>query len=157
MALVNLLLLALAAISLVFQLFTPVILNIPAMAVILLAFVLAVIYFRQRRKKTAFPVFAGLHLAVQTLFLLLSFAILFVITLPNEAPEDSPAVVQGIRNILVSQGWLPKPKTVNPPVSAMPRSGVANENVNAPEASAVQITVEDAEKPAAKEAEAQNP
>lgn len=157
MALVNLLLLALAAISLVFQLFTPVILNIPAIAVVLIAFALALLYFRRRRRNTRLPVFAGLNLAVQTVFLLLSIAILVVITIPNESPEDSPAVVQGIRNILVSQGWIAKPKNITLPATPKPQDEAANGSVNAPDASAVQITVEDAEKPAAKEAEAQNP
>ncbi|MFZ5627698.1 MAG: hypothetical protein ACOY5B_01115 [Spirochaetota bacterium] len=157
MALVNLLFLALAAIALVFQLFTPIILNIPAIAVILLAFVLAALYFRRRRRQKAVPVFAVLNLALQSVFLLLSFAIFFVITIPNESPEDSPAVVQGLRQILVSQGWIAKPRTVTLPAAGQPQGEPATERVNAPDASAVQITVEDADKPAAKEAEAQNP
>lgn len=157
MALVNLLLLALAAISLIFQLFTPVILNIPAIAVILIAFAFAVFYFRRRRQKTRLPVFAVLNLALQSVFLLLSFAIFFVITIPNESPEDSPAVVQGLRQILVSQGWIAKPRTVTLPAAGHPQGEPATERVNAHDASAVQITVEDADKPAAKEAEAQNP
>lgn len=157
MALVNILLLALAAISLVFQLITPVILNIPAIAVVLIAFALAVVHFRRRRVKSALPVFAGLNLVLQGAFLVLSFAIFFVITLPNESPEDSPAVVQGIRQVLISHGWIAKPKTITPPVVGQPQTEATPERVNAPDTSAVQITVEDAEKPASKEPEVQNP
>lgn len=155
MALVNLILLALAAISLVFQLFTPIILNIPAIAVVLVGFSVAVLYFRRRRQKARLPFFAGLNLLAQTVFLVLSFAILFVITIPNESPEDSPAVVQGLRNILVSQGWIAKRRTL--PSVASPQGEAGSERVNAPEATAVQITVEDAEKPAATEDEGQKP
>ncbi len=157
MALFNLLLLALAAVSLVFQLLTPVILNIPALAVVVITFVIAVFYFRRRRQKTRLPVFAGLNLVVQALFLVLSIGILVVITIPNESPEDSPAVVQGIRNILVSQGLIAKPKTSASPAVPQNATETVKEPVNAPDASAVQITVEDAEKPATKDAGAQTP
>ena len=156
-ALVNLLLLALAAISLVFQLFTPIILNIPAIALVLVGFSVAVLYFRRRRQKARLPFFAGLNLLAQTVFLLLSFAILFVITIPNESPEDSPAVVQGLRNILVSRGWIAKPRTLPLPPVAMPQAEESGERVNAPDAAAVQITVEDAEKPGDTEGEGQKP
>lgn len=154
MPLVNLLLVAVAAVSLVFQLFTPLILNIPAIALVVIAFTLAALYFRRRRQKVRLPVFAGLNLVVQTIFLLLSFAIFFAITLINESPEDSPAVVQGIREILVSRGWIAKPRAV--PAPGVPVKAAA-ERVNAPDASAVQITVEEAEKPGVAETAPQNP
>lgn len=157
MALIHLLLLALSAIALVFQLFTPIILNIPAMAVVLLTFALAALYFRRRRRKVNFPLFAGLNLLLQGFLLMLSFAIFFVITLPNESPEDSPAVVQGIRNILVSQGWIPKPKSIAPPDVRPKQAEDSPERVNAPDASAVTITVEDAEKPAGQGSEVEKP
>lgn len=157
MALVNLLLLALAALSLVFQLVTPVVLNIPAIAVILVSFSIAIFYFRRRRKKTRWPLFAALNLVMQAAFLMLSFAIFFVVTLPNESPEDSPAAVQGIRQLLVRHGWIAKPKAIAPPAVTPPQAETSPERVNAPEAAAVQITVEEAEKPATKETEVQNP
>lgn len=157
MALLNLILIALAAVALVFQLVTPLILNIPAIAVVLIAFLLAVVYFRRRRQKSRLPVFAGLNLIVQAVFLILSIAILFVITIPNESPEDSPAVVQGIRNILISRGWLAKPRTLPLPSAARPQGEEGSERVNAPESAAVQITVEDAEKSPATEGEIQKP
>jgi hypothetical protein len=155
-ALLNLILIALAVLALVFQLVTPLILNIPAIAVILIAFLLAVVYFRRRRQKSRLPVFAGLNLVVQAVFLILSIAILFVITLPNESPEDSPAVVQGIRNILISRGWIAKPKLSTPPIVSGTAADAAKEQPTAADTSAVKITIEEVEKPANSE-EAQKP
>lgn len=145
MALVNLLLLALAVIALVFQLITPLVLNLPAAALILIGLIMAVRNFRRRREASRLPVFAALNLLLQSSFFILSIAIIAVITVPNESPEDSPAVVQGIRRFLVSQGWLDKPRVVTLPQPAAPAGETAAE-VNAPDPAKVEIKIDDDEK-----------
>jgi len=138
--LVNILLLALALIALVVQLFTPVIINIPAMAVCLIALVAAVWHFRRRRRDSRLPVFAAVVLLLQVAIFALSIGIFSVITLPNEHPEDSSSVVHGIRQILIANGIIEKPKTLPKPPEATATPAV--ETVNAPEEGAVKISVE---------------
>lgn len=145
MALVNLLLLALAIIALVFQLITPLVLNLPAAALILIGLIMAVRNFRRRRESSRLPFFAGLNLLLQTCFFILSVAIITVITIPNESPEDSPAVVQGIRRFLASQGWLDQPRTVTLPQPAAPASE-STADVNAPDPGKVEIKIDGDEK-----------
>lgn len=141
MLLVNILLVAVALIALVIQLFTPVIINIPAMAVCLIALIAAIWHFRRRRREAKLPIFAGLVLVLQIGFFVLSIGIFTVITLPNEHPEDSSSVVNGIRQILIANGIIDKPKALPKPPEAA-AAPVAAETVNAPEEGAVKISVE---------------
>ncbi len=141
MLLVNILLFAVALIALVIQLFTPVIINIPAMAVCLIALVVALWHFRRQKAAKKLPVSATLNLILQTLFFIMSLGIFAVITLPNERPEDSSSVVHGIRQILIANGFIDKPKKISLPVAGESAPAVA-ETVNAPEQGAVQISVE---------------
>lgn len=140
MLLVNILLIALAFIALVIQLFTPVIINLPAMAVCLIALVAAVWHFKRRRRDSRLPVFAAVVLVLQVAIFALSIGIFAVITLPNEHPEDSSSVVHGIRQILIANGIIEKPKTLHKPPEANATPVV--ETVNAPEEGAVKISVE---------------
>jgi hypothetical protein len=140
--LVNILLVAVALIALVVQLFTPVIINIPAMAICLIALVAAIWHFRRRRRESKIPVFAALVLILQAGFFLLSVGIFAVITLPNEHPEDSSSVVHGIRQILIANGIIEKPRVLPklPEASAAPAA--VSETVNAPDEGSVKISVE---------------
>jgi hypothetical protein len=142
--LVNILLIAVALIALIVQLFTPVILNIPAMAVCLIALVAAIWHFKRRRRDSRLPVFALLVLLLQVSIFALSIGIFAVITLPNEHPEDSSSVVHGIRQILIANGIIEKPKMLpKPPESSTTNIPAASaETVNAPEEGAVKISVD---------------
>ncbi|AFM13407.1 hypothetical protein [Turneriella parva] len=144
MLLVNILLVAVALIALVIQLFTPVIINIPAMAVCLIALIAAIWHFKRRRREAKLPIFAGLVLVLQAGFFMLSIGIFTVVTLPNENPEDSSSVVHGIRQILIANGIIEKPKVLPKPPepSAATIPAVSAETVNAPEEGAVKISVD---------------
>lgn len=147
MAVVAILLLAVSLLALLVQLVTPIIVNLAAMAIVLLSFTVAIIYFNKRRAKVKLPIFAGLNLLLHIIMVKISVLIFFTITLPHEAPEDSPAVVQGIRNILANHGWIAQPK-VGPafPNNAEGKSASA-ESVNPPTPGSVQITIEGDEHP----------
>ena len=147
MILVHLLFLLISLTALIVQLVTPVVLNIPVMAVILLLFILTLVFFKRARKVRVFPVFASLALLVQSVFFITSIAIFIAITLPYERPEDSPAVVQGVRKMLKKQGFLEAlPETSSPPPTTNGKdagTGTTQVDVNAPDAGKIQIEVED--------------
>lgn len=143
MAIVAIFFLAVSMLALLVQLVTPIIINLAAMAIILLAFTVAVLYFNKKRAKVKLPILAGLNLILHILFVKISVLIFFTITLPHEASGDSPAVVQGIRNILASHGWIAPPKTI--PAPAVTGPAIENgtpETLNAPVPGSVQITIE---------------
>ncbi|HRP70140.1 MAG TPA: hypothetical protein PLY93_11460 [Turneriella sp.] len=144
MFLIHLLFLMLLLTALLVQLVTPLVLNIPMMALILLIFIITIGLFKRARKKKRFPIVASLSLLLQSILFCTSIAIFVGITIPYERPEDSPAVVKGIRRFLVAQGFLEN--------TAIPSaSGVEDANrgenppatINAPEASKIEIKIED--------------
>lgn len=141
MLLVNILLFAVAILALVIQLFTPVIINIPAMAVCLITFIVAIWHFRRQKAAKKVPLLAALNMLFQMCFFIVSLGIFAVITLPNEHPEDSSSVVHGIRQILIANGIIDKPKNLSKPVESVVSPPVS-ETINAPDQGAVQITVE---------------
>lgn len=141
--LVHLLLALLVLTALILQLVTPVVLNIPLVAFCLIILLLTVWSFRRARRHKKFPIIATAALGVQGILFLLSVAILAVVTIPHESAEDSPAVVQGIRNFLVSRGLLEKPRTAAPAPQIVPTSEEKPpETVNAPDAAKVDIKIE---------------
>ncbi|MBX3722104.1 MAG: hypothetical protein KF713_09720 [Turneriella sp.] len=142
MILVHLLLILVVLVALVIQLITPLVLNIPVMAVCLLVLIFTLWSFRRARRNSKVPFVAALALLVQSILFIVSIAILVVVTIPNERPEDSPAVVQGIRKFLVAQGIIEKPKTVAPPIVSPTAEKKAAETVNAPDASKIQIKID---------------
>ena len=142
MILVHLLLVLLVLVALILELITPLVLNIPLIAFCLAVLLFAVWHFRRVRRQGRFPLVASIGLGLQTLLFILSIAILVVVTIPHERPEDSPAVVQGIRKFLVAQGIIGKPKTVAPPIVSPTAETKIPETVNAPDATKIQIKIE---------------
>lgn len=140
MALVSLFFVFLAFVAVVFQLVTPFLLNLPAMVLVLLTLVIAWYYFKSRRKKVKVPLFSGLNLAIQFIIFLLSLAVFFVVTLPNESPEDSPAVINAVRRVLARNGWV-SPQNVK---VQTPNTNSAPTEVNAPNPNKIEFKIEDA-------------
>lgn len=140
--LVHLLLALLALSALILQLITPVVLNIPLIAFCLTILLLTVWSFRRARRQKKFPIVATTALGVQSILFLLSIAILAVVTIPHESAEDSPAVVQGIRNFLISRGLIETPKTAPRPQVVPASEEKPPETVNAPDAAKVDIKIE---------------
>lgn len=140
--LVHLLLALLVLTALILQLVTPVVLNIPLIAFCLIVLLLTIWSFRRARRNKQFPIVAGAALGVQSILFLLSIAIFAVVTLPHESAEDSPAVVQGIRNFLVSRGLIESPKSAPPPQVIPTAQEKPPETVNAPDAAKVDIKIE---------------
>ena len=151
MLLVNLLLIAVVLLALVFQLITPLILNIPAIALCLIALVVAIWHFKRSRMKARVPIFATFTLIVQSLLFVVSIFILVAVTIPHESATDTPEVVLGLRKFLASQGLIDPPReTVKTTAgSTGAEKAAAPVTVNAPDAAKVEIKIEDA---AAKEA-----
>lgn len=141
MILVHLLLVLLVLVALILELITPLLLNIPLIAFCLAVLLFAIWHFKRVRRQGRVPIVASLGLGLQVILFITSIAILAVVTIPHERPEDSPAVVQGIRRFLVAQGLLEKPRTVAPPIISAEEKKPA-ETVNAPEASKIQIKIE---------------
>lgn len=142
MILVHLLLILVVLVALIFELVTPLILNIPAIAVCLAVLIFTIWSFRRARRNSKIPVVASFALAMQSILFLLSIAILAVVTIPNERAEDSPAVVQGIRKFLVAQGILDAPRIVQPPLVPATAEKKIPETINAPDAAKIQIKIE---------------
>ncbi|MCS6971557.1 MAG: hypothetical protein NZL89_00895 [Leptospiraceae bacterium] len=108
MAILAFLLLLLSFLALIVQLVTPLVINLVMMAIVLLAFAVAWLYLRRQRKHSRFPLFASANLLLQLVFVVFSFVVFFMVTLPYEQSGDSLAVVEGLRKILVRQGLLPE-------------------------------------------------
>lgn len=142
MILVHLLLVLVVLVALIAQLITPLVLNIPIMALCLIVLLFTVWSFRRARKHSKVPVVASFALLLQSCLFLVSIAVLVVVTIPHERPEDSPAVVQGIRRFLVAQGLIEKPKTIAVPVTAPAAETKPAETINAPDAAKIQIKIE---------------
>jgi hypothetical protein len=140
--LVHLLFILVVLVALILQLVTPLVLNIPLIALSLAVLLFTIWSFRRVRRQGKFPFAASLALGIQSILFIISIAILIVVTLPHEAPEDSPAVVQGIRRFLISQGLLDKPKTIAPPIVSGTTEKKAPETLNAPDAAKIQIKIE---------------
>lgn len=140
--LINLLLIAVVIVALFVQLITPLILNIPVMAIILIALVVAIWHFRRARTKSRVPVFATLTLVIQSLLFGLSIFILVVVTIPHESAHDTPAIVLGLRKFLASKGLIDPPREPEKAGTAAAQPMT----VNAPDLSKVQIKIEDDEK-----------
>lgn len=139
--LVHLLLVLVVLVALILQLITPLVLNIPLIAFCLAVLLFAVWHFRRVRRQGRVPIVASIGLGLQTILFIVSIAILVVVTIPHERPEDSPAVVQGIRKFLVAQGLIEKPRTIAPPMISTEEKKPA-ETVNAPDAAKIQIKIE---------------
>lgn len=140
--LIHLLLILLVLTALILQLITPIVINIPLMAFCLSILVFTVWFFRRARRHHKIPVVASAALGVQSILFLLSIAIFAVVTIPHESAEDSPAVVQGIRNFLVSRGLIESSKTAPPPQLPAASQEKPPETVNAPDAAKVDIKIE---------------
>jgi hypothetical protein len=140
--LVHLLLILVVLVALVIELITPLVLNIPLIAVCLIVLLFTLWSFKRARRSSKFPIVASFALAVQGVLFILSIAILVVVTIPHERPEDSPAVVQGIRRFLVAQGLIDKPKVVAPPIVSGDPEKKPAETVNAPDAGKIQIKID---------------
>jgi len=136
----HLLLVLLVLTALLLQLVTPLLLNIPLIAFCLAILLFTIWIFRRARKHSRFPIVASFAVVAQSALFLVSIAILAVVTIPHERSEDSPAVVQGIRNFLIGQGLIEKPKATNP--VALPSETKPAETVNAPDEAKVDIKIE---------------
>jgi hypothetical protein len=144
--LIHLLLIPLVIIALFLQLLTPVVMNIPLIAFCFIGLAMAIWAFRRSRREGGFPLFSSLNLLIQTALFLLSLTILIAVTIPSESDGDSPAVVQGFRQFLASQGLIDKPKPMSPKVSIEPPRREEQkpvETVNAPDVSKIKITIDD--------------
>ncbi len=141
MLLVNLLLLAVVVVALFVQLITPLIINIPVMALCLIALVIAIWLFRRARQKSKFPVSATFALVLQSLLFSLSVFILVAVTIPHESAQDTPAIVLGLRKFLASQGLTDMPRESEKPVVGGEKTPPAT--VNAPDVAKVEIRIED--------------
>lgn len=148
MALVSFFFIILAFVAVIFQLVTPLLLNLPAMALVVLTLLIAWYYFKRRRKKVKVPLFSGLNLAIQFIIFLLSLAVFFVVTLPNENPEDSPAVINAVRRVLVRNGWVSQEsvKVPAPNTNTNANTNAAPIEINAPKADKIEFKIEDASK-----------
>lgn len=138
MALFQLLFLAIVPVVLVAQLVTPVVLNIPCIAIAFLALVIAIWGFRRARRNKKLPVLSFINLTLQAALFVISLGIMIFITLPHESAGDSSAVVQGVRKFLVAEGIIDKPGGFKP--SAAPEK--APETLNAPDQAKVEIKIE---------------
>lgn len=142
MILVHLLLLLCVLVALILQLIMPLVLNIPLIAFILAVLVFSIWHFRRRRSKGGFPIVASVAMVFQGVFFLLSIAVLFVVTIPHESAGDSPAVVQGLRRMIMGEA---APVAEQATAESKPTG-----TLNAPDEKKIQITVEgeDPAKPA---------
>lgn len=152
MLLVNLLLIAVVFVALFIQLITPLIINIPVMALCLIALVVAIWHFRRARQKSRIPISASFALVVQSLLFAVSVFILVAVTIPHESAHDTPAIVLGLRKFLASQGLIDMPREDIKPAAGADKS--APVTINAPDAAKIEIKIEDdtAAKPAAQNA-----
>jgi len=141
--LVHLLFILLVIVALLIQLVTPVVLNIPVIAFCVLILLITYGFWRRARRAKKVPIVAGFALLIQSLLFALSVAILVVVTIPHESPEDSPAVVQGIRRMLVSYGLIEKPQNTAPAPAKPNEEKKAPENFNAPDAGKVEIKIDE--------------
>lgn len=156
MILVHLLLILVVLVVLIIELITPLVLNIPLIAICLIVLLFTLWLFKRARRNGKFPIVASFALVVQSVLFILSIAILVVVTIPNERPEDSPAVVQGIRRFLVAHGFIDKPKAVAPPIVSGGSDKKPAETINAPDAARIQIKI-DGDEPKKEEEKKPNP
>lgn len=140
--LVHLLFVLLVITALILQLVTPVVLNIPLIAFCLGILLVTIWSFRRARRNKSFPIVASAALGMQAILFLTSIAIFAVVTIPHESAEDSPAIVQGIRNFLASRGLMETPKTAPKPQIVPASEEKPPETVNAPDAAKVDIKIE---------------
>lgn len=152
MLLVNLLLIAVVFVALFIQLITPLIINIPVMALCLIALVVAIWNFRRARQKSRIPISATFALVIQSLLFAVSVLILVAVTIPHESAHDTPAIVLGLRKFLASQGLIDMPREDMKPAAGADKA--APVTINAPDAAKVEIKIEDdtAAKPAVQNA-----
>ncbi len=156
MILVHLLLVLVVLVALILELITPLLLNIPLIALCLAILLFTIWHFRRVRRQGKIPFVASIALGLQSILFIISIAILAVVTIPHERPEDSPAVVQGIRRFLVAQGLIEKPKTIAPPIVSVGGEKPPAETVNAPDAAKIQIKI-DGDEPKKEEEKKTNP
>ena len=149
MLLINLLLVAVVIVALFIQLITPLIINIPVMALCLIALVIAIWHFRRARQKSRIPISATFTLVLQSLLFAVSVFILVAVTIPHESAHDTPAIVLGLRKFLASQGLIDMPREEAKTTASGEKAPPVT--VNAPDAAKVEIRIEDdtAAKPAA--------
>jgi hypothetical protein len=140
--LVHLLLVLVVLVALIIELITPLLLNIPMIALCLAILIFTIWHFRRVRRQGKIPFVAGIALVLQSILFIVSIAILAFVTIPHERPEDSPAVVQGIRRFLVAQGLIDKPKMIAPPIISNGGEKPKAETINAPDAAKIQINIE---------------
>lgn len=141
MLLINLLLVAVVIVALFIQLITPLIINIPVMALCLIALVVAIWHFRRARQKSKIPISATFTLVLQSLLFAVSVFILVAVTIPHESAHDTPAIVLGLRKFLASQGLIDMPREPEKPLASGEKATPAT--INAPDAAKVEIKIED--------------
>jgi hypothetical protein len=132
--LIHLLLILSVLVALLLQLIMPLVLNIPLIAFILAVLVFSIWHFKRRRSKGKFPIVASVALMLQGMLFILSLAIFFVVTIPHESAGDSPAVVQGLRRMILGES--------QPVAESATSAAKPGETLNAPDEKKIQITIE---------------